>query len=160
MTYTHVDEYLVEDVPGLDFGLQEAGYVDAAGTDGDAPIVRSVPDNKGTISLSWSRDNHRVSVFNRHIGSYKVLDYDARLATTSVRLLPYLKPKVDSYDTWDMQYNYTHTWGNSALGTTNFTFGLVDAFNEDLPNYRFQTYDASVFDGRGRRWYARALWQF
>jgi len=160
MTYTHVDEYLVEDVPGLDFGLQEAGYVDAAGTDGDAPIVRSVPDNKGTISLSWSRDNHRGSVFNRHIGSYKVLDYDARLATTSVRLLPYLKPKVDSYDTWDMQYNYTHTWGNSALGTTNFTFGLVDAFNEDLPNYRFQTYDASVFDGRGRRWYARALWQF
>jgi iron complex outermembrane recepter protein len=160
LTYTHVDEYTVSDIPGLDAGLKETGVTNAAGTDGDSPYVRSLPDNKGNITFSWSRDNHRVTLINRHIGSYKVLDYDARVASTSVRLVDYLKPKVDSYNTWDMQYNYTHSWGNNDLGTTVFTLGVIDAFNEDLPMYRFQTFDRSVFDGRGQRWYARALWQF
>lgn len=160
MDFTHVRKYQVSDIPGLDFGLKETGTTDAAGTDGDAPYVNSLPDNKGNITLSWSRDNHRVTAINRHIGSYKVLDYDARLATTSVRLLPFLKNKVDSYNTWDFQYNYTHSWGNSNLGNTIFTLGVIDAFNKDLPMFRFQTFDRSVFDGRGTRWYARALWQF
>ncbi|MCH7817063.1 MAG: TonB-dependent receptor, partial [Proteobacteria bacterium] len=158
--YTHVRQYEVSGIPGLDLGLKETGVTDAAGTDGDTPYVRSLPDNKGNITMSWSRDNHRITAINRYIGSYKVLDYDNRLETTSVRLLPYLKPQVPSSNTWDFQYNYTHSWSNDALGTTIFTAGLLDAFNEDLPMYRFQTYDRSVFDGRGRRWYARALWQF
>lgn len=158
--YTHVHEYLIGDVPGLENGLQETGVVDAAGTDGDAPVVRSLPDNKGNVTFSWNRDNHRVTLINRHIGSYQVLDYNARLTTTSPALLPYLKPKVDSYNTWDVQYAYTHNWGNADLGSTTFTVGMIDALNEDLPMYRFQTYDSTVFDGRGRRWYARARWSF
>ncbi len=158
--YTHVHEYNVGDVPGFDNGLQETGRTDAAGTSGDAPVVRSLPDNKGNITFSWNRDNHRVTLINRHIGSYEVLDYQDRLTSTSPALLPYLQPKVESYDTWDVQYAYTHNWGNSDLGSTIFTVGLIDALNEDLPMYRFQTYDSTVFDGRGRRWYARARWLF
>jgi iron complex outermembrane recepter protein len=158
--YTHVDRYIVSAIPGLDFGLKETGVTDAAGTDGDAPYVQSLPDNKGNLTLSWFRDNHRVTVFNRHIGSYQVLDYNSRLASTSVALRPYLKSKVESYSTWDLQYGYSHDWGNSKLGSTVFTVGLIDALNANLPMYRFQTYDESVFDGRGRRWYARALWRF
>lgn len=160
ITYTHVNQYEVADIPGLDLGLKETGVTDAAGTDGDAPYVRSLPDNKGTITFSWSRDAHRVTVINRQIGSYDVLDYEARLDTTSPALLPYLKPQVESYNTWDLQYNYTANWGNTSLGQTIFTVGIIDALNEELPMYRFQTFDRSVFDGRGRRWYARALWSF
>lgn len=158
--YTHVNEYLVEDIPGLDLGLRETGIIDAAGTNGDTPMVRTLPDNKGNITMSWARDNHRVTVINRHIGSFKILDYEARLDNTNVSLVPHLKKDSPSYSSWDINYNYTADWGNSALGSTTFTLGILDATNEDLPMYAFQTFDRSVFDGRGRRWYARALWSF
>jgi hypothetical protein len=61
-----------------------------------------------------------------------------------------------------MQYNYVHEWANTNLGTTTLTFGLLDAFNSTIPfHYNGSlNYDAAVFDGRGRRFYARALMQF
>ena len=73
-----------------------------------------------------------------------------------------LRKSISSYSTWDVQYRYNHDWGNSNLGNTVFTFGVLDLFDEDLP-YREVgglNYDATVFDPRGRRIYARALWQF
>ncbi|MSR11133.1 MAG: TonB-dependent receptor [Gammaproteobacteria bacterium] len=160
--YTHVDEFLVSDVPGLEAGFQSTGEFDAAGVDGEQNIVREVPDNKGTLSFSWASGNHRVSLFNRHIGSYQVLSHRQFLANPQTTPLDaaYAKSSVASYDTWDVQYNYNHEWANSALGTTGFTVGVIDALNADLPLFRRSTFDASVFDGRGRRLYARALWQF
>lgn len=59
-------------------------------------------------------------------------------------------------------YRWSHGWSNANLGTTVFTLGALDALNSDLP-YRETgslNYDATVFDGRGRRLYVRALWQF
>ena len=162
LTYTHIDEYIVSDIPGLELGLQETGKFDAAGTDGEQNIVREVPDNRGTLSFSWAYDDHSVSIFNRHIGSYQVLGHRAYIAEdqrTELDLL-YARPKIDSYDTWDIQYSYTHQWANDNLGRTNFTIGVIDATDEELPLYRRQSTDGAVFDGRGRRWYARALWQF
>jgi hypothetical protein len=162
LNYTHVDEYLVKNVPGLDLGLQSTGQFDAAGTDGDSPIVNSLPDNKGTLSFNWSNGAHGVSVFNRHIGSYQILghrDYVDNPQRTQLDLA-YAKPKVDSYNTWDLQYNYNHQWANEDFGSTILTLGIIDAFNADIPLYRRSTFDSSVFDGRGRRLYARALWQF
>jgi iron complex outermembrane receptor protein len=156
--YTHVRQYDVSDIPGLGNGLSETGRFDAAGTSGQAPIVRSLPDNRGNINMSWTKDGHRLTVINRHIGSYDALEFAGRLTTTSDALLPFLKPKIESYQTWDMNYTYTHAWGNSNLGSTNFTLGMIDAFNEEIPQFRFQEFDRSVFDGRGRRIYARALW--
>ncbi len=162
LDYTHVDEYLVKNIPGYEFGLQESGRFDAAGTEGESPLVRSVPDNKGNINFSWSRDNHRVAIFNRHIGSYEVLSHTDFIENPRENQfdIALAKPMIDSYNTWDIQYNYTHTWGNSSLGSTNFTIGVIDATNADIPLHRRQTFDRSVFDARGRRWYARALWQF
>ena len=162
LDYTHVDEYLVEDIPGYELGLQETGRFDAAGTEGETPYVRSVPDNKGNINFSWSRNNHRVAIFNRHIGSYEVLTHADFIENPRENQfdIALARPKIDSYDTWDIQYNYTHTWGNSNLGATNFTIGVIDATDADIPLHRRQTFDQSVFDARGRRWYARALWQF
>jgi len=162
LDYVHIDEYKVEDVPGLELGLQETGETDAAGTDGEQNIVREVPDNKGTLSFSWSLGNHRVSIFNRHIGSYQILGHRAYIAEdqrTDLDLA-YAKSSVDSYDTWDIQYGYTHQWANDALGTTRLTLGVIDALDKRLPLFRRTSFDASVFDGRGRRWYARALWMF
>ncbi|NKB33207.1 MAG: TonB-dependent receptor [Pseudomonadales bacterium] len=162
LDYTHVDEYLVKDVPGLELGLQETGKTDAAGTDGEQNIVREVPDNKGTLSLTWTNNNHRVSVFNRHIGSYQILGHRAYIAEdqrTPIDL-QYARAQVESYDTFDIQYSYTHDWANANMGTARFTLGVIDATDEEIPLFRRQTYDTSVFDARGRRWYARLLWSF
>ena len=68
---------------------------------------------------------------------------------------------IDSYQSWDLQYNYTHQWANDKFGTTIVTVGALDAFNADLPYRESGTinYDAGVFDGRGRRLYLRVLMQ-
>ncbi len=160
--YTHIDQYLVKDVPGLELGLQETGRFDAAGVDGEQNIVREVPDNRANISLSWNMDNHRLTIFNRHTGSFEVLghaDYLANPNTPQVEK-DYARGKVDSYNTWDVQYVYTHDWANSSMGSSTFTLGVIDATDADVPLYRRASYNASVFDARGRRWYARLLWQF
>jgi len=160
--YTHIDEYLVKDVPGLELGLQETGRFDAAGVDGEQNIVREVPDNRGNLSLSWNLDNHRLTVFNRHTGSFEVLghaDYLANPNTPQVEK-DYARAKVDSYSSWDVQYNYTHDWDRASWGSSVFTLGVIDATDADVPLYRRASFNASVFDARGRRWYARLLWQF
>lgn len=159
--YTHLDEYLVGDVPGLELGLQETGRFDAAGTDGEQNIVREAPDNRGNITFSWSKDSHRVSVFNRHIGSYEVLGHQEFITNPveNPANIAFAKSKVDSYNTWDVQYNYAHEFDNSSWGSAVFTVGVIDATDADVPLYRRNEFDPSVFDARGRRWYARLLWQ-
>ncbi len=161
VNYTHVDEYLIKDFPGLSNGLQQSGKFDAAGVDGEQNIVREVPDNRGTLTLGWNNGNHSVTAFNRHIGSFQILSHDDFIndPDNDPVNLQYAKPKSASYDTWDLQYTYTHNWENSNIGSTRFTIGVLDATNENLPLYRRETVDG-LYDPRGRRWYARALWQF
>jgi iron complex outermembrane receptor protein len=164
MDYTHVNQYDLIGVPGLELGLLDTGKFDAAGTTGDSLLVRSLPDNKGNITLTWQRDRHGVTVTNRHIGSYQDLAYDNVVQNANPLVRSLASTKIDSYATWDMQYRYSHDWGNSRLGTTNFSVGLLDMFDETVP-FRETTggslrYDATVFDPRGRRLYARALWSF
>jgi len=124
--------------------------------------VRSLPDNKGHITFNWQRDNHGVTLINRQIGSYRDLAYESAYQTGSDFTRSLLTKNVDSYSSWDIQYRYSHQWANSNLGRTIFTVGLLDALNADLPYREVGSldYDATVFDGRGRRFYARALWQF
>ena len=161
--YTHVRQYKLIGVPGLELGLLSTGKLDAAGTSGNGLHVRSLPDNKGNLTFSWSRDRHGVTVINRHIGSYQDLAYDFTFETGNDLVRSLVQKKVNSYQTWDVQYRYTHGWGgDGSLGSTVFTVGVLDLFDEDLP-YRESgglNYDATVFDPRGRRIYARALWQF
>lgn len=162
--YTHVRQYSLIGVPGLEQGLLGTGKFDAAGTTGDGLLVRSLPDNKGNLTLSWQRDRHGMTLINRHIGSYQDLAYDQTISQANELVTSLAKTTISSYDTWDLQYRYSHDWGNANLGTTNFTIGVLDMFNKTVP-FRETTggslrYDASVFDPRGRRLYARALWSF
>ncbi len=159
--YTHVRQYTLADVPGLELGLLETGVFDAAGTTGDGNLVRSLPDNKGNLSLAWMRGKHGFSIITRMIGSYRDIAYDNTYATANDEVRSVMRKEIDSYQSWDLQYNYTHQWANDALGTTIVTVGALDAFNADIP-YRESgniNYDAGVFDGRGRRLYARVLLQ-
>ena len=162
MDFTHVRQYKLIDIPGLELGLKDTGKFDAAGTSGNNLHVRSLPDNKGNLTFTWQRDQHGMTLINRHIGSYDDLSYDLTYENGNDLVRSLVQKSIDSYSTWDLQYRYSHDWGNSNLGNTVFTFGVLDMFDEDIP-YRESgglNYDASVFDPRGRRLYARALWQF
>lgn len=162
LNYTHVRQYKLIGVPGLEQGLQGTQVFDAAGTTGDAVTVSSLPDNKGNISFNWRRDNQSLTVINRHIGSYRDLLADGTYANGNDLVRSLVRSKIDSYQTWDFQYNYTKTWDNASFGTTNFSLGILDAFEADVPYREAGTglgYDARVFDGRGRRIYARVLMQ-
>ncbi len=162
--YTHVRQYELVGVPGLELGLQDLGIFDAAGTSGNNLHVRSLPDNKGNLTFTWQRDNHGATLINRHIGSYQDLQYQDVFDTGNALVRSLASSMVDSYDTWDLQYRYSYDWGNTNLGSTNFTVGVLDMFNQRVPNRETTggslRYDAQVFDPRGRRLYARALWSF
>ena len=162
LTYTHVRQYTFENVPGMINGLLDTGVYDASGTTGDGNLVRSMPDNKGTLVLNWRNGNQGVTVINRHIGSYRDLGYEGALTTANDFTRPLLSREIGSYNTWDLQYNYNMNWSDSRFGATTFTVGMLDAFNEPLPYRELSDlrFDAAVFEGRGRRWYARALWSF
>ena len=162
--FTYVNQYTLNDVPGLELGLRETGIFDAAGTTGDGLLVRSLPDKKGSITLGWSSNDarHSVNVVNRFIGSYDNLQYQDTFDNGNDYVRSVVNRKIDTYHSVDLQYSYTHEWANEAMGTTMFTVGALDAFNAELPfHYNGSlNYDAYQFDGRGRRLYARVLMQF
>ncbi len=162
--WTWVRQYTLNDVPGLDLGLLETGRFDAAGTTGDGLLVRSLPDLKGNLTMNWTSNSakHSVTAITRYVGGYEDLSYDNVFTNGNDYVRSVVEPKIDSYQSWDFQYNYVHEWANTNLGTSVFTVGVHDAFNAELP-FRYAgslNYDAAVFDGRGRRIYARALLQF
>ena len=170
LDYTFVNQYTLSNVPGLDNGLLDIGIYDAAGTTGDGNLVRSLPDHKATFTANWGFGNHAVTLIGHYTGSYVDITVDQRRQDPQYNALArsLLSRTIDAYDSWDLQYRYTHTWGDSRLGSTVLTFGVLDLFNADLP-YRepvsvFDSitlnYDGTVFDPRGRRLYLRALWQF
>ncbi|MCB1665202.1 MAG: TonB-dependent receptor [Pseudomonadales bacterium] len=170
LDYTHVRQYKLIDVPGLELGLLETGVFDAAGTTGDGNLVRSLPDNRGNLHLNWNRDRHSATAITRVVGSYRDLSYDSIYATANSNVRSLMSKKIDTYQSWDFQYSYAMDWANSKLPHSVFTVGILDAFNADLTHRESGTtlydssivvsYDSSVFDGRGRRLYARVLMQF
>ncbi len=162
MDFTYVRQYTLSNVPGLDNGLLDVGVYDAAGTTGDGNLVRSLPDRKGHITLNWAQDNHNVTLINRYIGSYTDLTYDLRIDEVTPFVAGLMTRTIDDYWRWDAQYNYTHTWANSNLGQTRLTAGILDLLDADIPVRETGSldYDAQVHDGRGRRFYLRALWMF
>jgi hypothetical protein len=119
LTYTHVRQYVFSEVPGLINGLLDSGVYDAAGTTGDGNLVRSMPDNKGTLTLNWRNGNHGVTLINRHIGSYRDLGYETAIPVANDFVRPLLDREIDSYFTWDAQYTYTKNWDNNRFGSNH-----------------------------------------
>ena len=162
--FTYVNQYTLNDVPGLELGLRETGIFDAAGNTGDGLLVRSLPDKKGNLTLSWSSNStkHSLTAITRFIGSYSNLQYQDTYDNGNDYVRSIVNRKISSYSSVDLQYNYVHEWANESLGTSILTFGVLDAFNATLPFHYSGAlnYDAYTFDGRGRRLYARALLQF
>ena len=167
LDYTHVRQYEISGLPGFDNGFNGTGVTDAAGTTGDGGATSfSLPDNRGFVTFNWNRGDHSFTAINRHIGSYDYLGYQSVIVDGNDLIKSLASPKVDSYQSLDIQYSYTHDWANSRFGTTVFTLGVLDLFEADLPyiekgdDSSLENFDLNTFDPRGRRIYARALLRF
>ena len=167
MDYTYIRQYEISGLPGFEQGFAGTGVTDGAGTSGDGgTTLTSLPDHRGHLTFNWRKNNHNFTAINRYIGSYDYLRYDQIVADTNPLIKSLASPKVDSYSAWDVQYSFTKAWSNQSFGTTVFTLGVLDLFEEDLPyvetggNSTISNYDQYIFDPRGRRLYFRALMQF
>lgn len=67
------------------------------------------------------------------IGSYRDLAYQSTYDSGNDLVRSLVRKKIDSYQSWDLQYSYTKDWRNPDFGTSVFTCGLLDAFNAKLP---------------------------
>lgn len=167
LDYTHVRQYEISGLPGFDQGFNGTGITDAAGTTGDGgATLLSLPDNRGFITLNWTRGDHSFTAINRHIGSYENLGYDAVYVDGNDLIRSLVSRKVEAYQSVDVQYSYTHEWDNPRFGETIFTLGVLDLFEAELPyiekgdDTSLENFDLNTFDPRGRRIYARALLRF
>lgn len=167
LDYTHVRQYEITGLPGFDNGFNGTGVTDAAGTTGDGgATLLSLPDNRGFITFNWSRGDHTFTAINRHIGSYENLAHDSVIVDGNDLIQSLSSPRVEAYQSVDVQYSYTHDWANPRFGTTVFSLGVLDLFESDLPYIErgdvssLNNFDINTFDPRGRRIYARALLSF
>lgn len=155
--FTYVNRYKIKDLVGFEAGFFGTGVTDAAGTTGDGNLVRSLPDKKGHVSLSWRNEGHSVTGIARYISGYENLAYEASILNRPPEYQALVAKEYDDYLSFDLQYNYTFDWGNAADGKTIFTAGILDVFEAEVP-YRVengQRYDTTVYDPRGRRFYVR-----
>lgn len=159
LNWNHIIEFKPSDIPGFENGILGLGVSDGAGTTGDGGIVRSMPDNKANLTVSFNRDKHTATGIIRYIASYDNLG--ARVFNSGANPpKTVMDETIDAYTTLDVQYNYLYDWGRDA--PLSITVGMVNAFDEDPPtrdDYE-QAYDSSTVDPRGRRFYVRLLQSF
>jgi iron complex outermembrane recepter protein len=158
LDYTFVNQYEISNLPGFEAGLLETGVTDAAGTSGDGAIVRSLPDHKGALTLSWGRGSHSATAVGRVIGEYDYLAYEQTLANSAPLIANAVTKTLDTYATLDLSYTFTTELAPMNL---SITAAILDVFEEDMPyvNAPFQ-YQATVYDPRGRRFKLTAITRF
>ena len=114
-------------------------------------FARSLPETKMNAALRWERGNHKASLAARYISSYK---------TTRTSPPAGFSQNIDSFLTWDIQYNYDL---KLAAVNTRITVGVLNATDEEPPlvwdsvNY---SYDSRQHDARGRMAYVSLKFGF
>ena len=138
-----IREYKVSDFPVGQPDFDAAGFTNRSPT---RRLARSMPDLKGNASLTWLRGNHTSRLGVRYVGQY--------VDNSALRLERSFSP----YYAFDLSYGYTFNLGDDS--TLVLTVGAIDLFDEDLPNVRDgRGVDLTVFDQRGRRFYASATYR-
>ena len=119
---------------------------DAAGHTNDDVPIRSMPDLRGNLSVSWLRGNGVLTGTARHIGDYAD-DFNDNT--------------IPSYTTFDLNYGYRLKWSNE-LEPISLRLGVIDLFDEDIPRREgfSRGYDSTVFSPNGRRMYLQLSQQF
>jgi len=160
LNWSHIIEFVPDDIPGFENGILGTGEKDAAGTTGDGGVARSMPQDKANFTVNFNRGNHNATVITRYISGYDNLAAEVFNGGANPPKTVF-DEGIDSFTSFDMQYNYRWDWGNNN-DPLSVTLGMVNALDEDPPSRDDfnQGYDSTVFDPRGRRFYLRALQTF
>lgn len=135
----YIREFMVSDFPGGQPDFDAAGFTN---NDPTRRLVRSMPDMRGNLGLSYARGNHTARLNMRWIGEYE------DNATPNNRIGD---GKIDAYQAFDFNYNYTFDLRGADVV---LTLGAIDLFDENLPKLKNANgTDLTVFDPRGRRLY-------
>ncbi|NOX51624.1 MAG: TonB-dependent receptor [Gammaproteobacteria bacterium] len=133
-----IEKFDVKDFPVGQPDFDAAGFTNRSPT---RRLASSMPDLKGSASLTWLYDDHIARLGMRYIGSY----------TDNAAIV--LERSFDPYYAFD--FSYTYTLDFEASGQLLLTLGAIDLLDADLPNVRdSRGVDLTVFDQRGRRFYA------
>lgn len=154
LDWSHIIEFVPDDIPGFESGILGTGRRDAAGTSGDGSIARSMPADKGNLSINFSRNNHSVTGIVRYISAYDNIGAEVFNGGTNPPKTLF-DEKIDAFTTFDVQYNYLWDWREGD--PLSITLGSVNAFDEDPPSRDDfnQGFDSTAVDPRGRRFYMR-----
>ena len=159
LNWSHIIEFVLDDIPGVENGILDTGRKDAAGSTGDGSIARSMPDDKANLTINFSRNDHSVTGIVRYMNSYDNIGVQV-FNSGSNPPKTVMSETIDSFVTLDLQYNYQWQWGEG--NPLSFTVGAINALDEDPPkrdDYD-QGYDSTVVDPRGRRFYMRLSQSF
>ncbi|AWF80043.1 TonB-dependent receptor [Microbulbifer sp. A4B17] len=108
------------------------------------------PEWKGTLGLSWTKDEHRVDWYMSYTGSHAAENI---IDDSDDSLLPALESngKLDDWLVHNLSYNYTFQ------NTHNFKLGVRNVFNEDPvldKNGEFSRDHYDLYNNFGRVYFA------
>ncbi|MDA1300885.1 MAG: TonB-dependent receptor [Proteobacteria bacterium] len=104
-------------------------------------FARSLPETKANGTFRWARGNQNASLTARYISSYR---------TTKAAPVAGYSQNIDSFLTWDFQYNHEFSISDA---TARISLGILNLTDEappqvwDPPNF---SYDPRQHDARGR----------
>ena len=134
-----IREFVVSDFPGGQPDFDAAGFTNL---DPNRRLVRSMPDLRGNVGLSYARGNHRARLNMRWIGEYE----DNAVPNARIG-----DGDIDAYQAFDFNYSYLFRLSGADV---QLSLGAIDLFDEDLPKLKNANgTDLTVFDPRGRRIY-------
>lgn len=138
-----IEKFEVSDFPVGQPDFDAAGFTNRSPT---RRLTESMPDLKGSASVSWLYERNSARLGMRYVGSY---EDNAVLR---------LERSFDPYYAFDLSYSYTFDVGSESALV--ITLGAIDLFDADLPNVRdARGVDLSVFDSRGRRFFGSVTYR-
>lgn len=134
-----IGKFEVKDFPGGQPDFDAAGFTN---NDPTRRLIRSMPDLKGNIGLSFFRERQNLRLNVRFIGPYQ----DNAAVNNRIG-----DGEIGTYTAVDFTYNYLLNVRDSEV---TLTFGVIDLLDRKLPRLKnMNGTDLSVFDTRGRRIY-------
>jgi outer membrane receptor protein involved in Fe transport len=134
-------------VNSFEIELTDGSTVEGAGArNANTPFANPIPEFRSNTSFSWAKDRHSINSVLRFISSYDETDASGDVIG-----------EVDSWTTFDIQYNYELDSLFGFGSGTKFTLGAINLFDEDPPFVSGQSnelgYDTKVHDPRGQMLY-------
>jgi iron complex outermembrane receptor protein len=138
LDYSHVIEYELGGIQGVENGAVTTVTIDAVGSRNDSNIATSLPQNRANAYIDWFGERHSAKFVVRYIDEYE----DDKTADQRFNAV------IDSWTTLDLYYNFNFSNDRTTLGlnVTNIADEDPPFADQDL------NFDARVHSPFGRQY--------